>query len=155
MILGVDPGLDGAFAFYDNGRVDTFRLPTVRASKARTLDLAEIARWLDDSQMIEAAFIERVHSMPKQGVASSFNFGRVYGSLLGLLSGFYIPTTEVTPQQWKRALGVPKDKDGARARASALFPADAGQWTRRADDGAAEAALLALYGARQAVAAAA
>ena len=51
--------------------------------------------------------------------------------------------------RWKRALGVQKSKDAARARASQLLPAAAAQWGLRKHDGRAEAALLALYGARQ------
>ena len=58
----------------------------------------------------------------------------------------FIPLTMVAPLKWKRALGVPADKDGARARASQLLPAHAGLWCRVKDDGRAEAALIAYYG---------
>ena len=54
-----------------------------------------------------------------------------------------------SPRRWKRALHVPKAKDAARARASQLLPEAAHQWRLRKHDGRAEAALLALYGARQ------
>jgi hypothetical protein len=47
-----------------------------------------------------------------------------------------------------QALGVPKAKDGARAMASKLFPAVATQWHLKKHDGRAEAALIALCGAR-------
>jgi hypothetical protein len=46
-------------------------------------------------------------------------------------------------------MGVTKSKDGCRARASQLLPEAADQWPLRRHDGRAEAALIALYGARQ------
>jgi hypothetical protein len=51
----------------------------------------------------------------------------------------------VAPTVWKGALRVPKDKDAARARASALMPAHAHLWVNKSDDGVAEAALIALW----------
>jgi hypothetical protein len=69
--------------------------------------------------------------------------------LIGVIAARSIPLTLVPPVRWKRALAVPKAKDGARARASQLLPGAAHQWQLRRHDGRAEAALLALYGARQ------
>jgi crossover junction endodeoxyribonuclease RuvC len=52
---------------------------------------------------------------------------------------------------WKRALGVKGDKDVSRQRASALLPRHSGLWLRKKDDGRAEAALIAYYGAAQTI----
>jgi hypothetical protein len=49
---------------------------------------------------------------------------------------------------WKKALGVPADKDGARARASQLMPENAWLWPLVKHDGRAEAALIAYWGIR-------
>ena len=57
-----------------------------------------------------------------------------------------IPLTRVSPLTWRKALQVPRGKDGSRLRASELLPAYAELWRRRRDDGRAEAALLALWG---------
>jgi hypothetical protein len=57
-----------------------------------------------------------------------------------------VPITIVHPRTWKRALGVPREKDGARARASQLLPAHAHLWPLKKHDGRAEAALIATYG---------
>jgi crossover junction endodeoxyribonuclease RuvC len=77
-----------------------------------------------------------------------FAFGKGYGIVLGVLAAHGVPVTLVAPAVWKRALGVLKAKDAARARASQLLPQCAGQWPLKKDHGKAEAALLALYGVR-------
>jgi hypothetical protein len=46
---------------------------------------------------------------------------------------------------------VKGDKDVSRQRASALLPRHSGLWLRKKDDGRAEAALIAYYGAGRAV----
>ncbi|MGE5548417.1 MAG: hypothetical protein ACM33T_16045 [Solirubrobacterales bacterium] len=102
---------------------------------------------IDAAGPIAHAFVEAVGAMPGQGVSSVFAFGKVFGLVLGILAANFIPHTLVPPQRWKRTLGVPADKDGARARASQLLPAHAGLWCRAKDDGRAEAALLAYFGA--------
>jgi len=126
-------------------------VPTLALSRngkaKREPDMIELARLVDAAGPIDHAFIEAVGAMPGQGVSSVFAFGKVFGLLLGILAANFIPHTLVPPVRWKRALGVPADKDGARARASQLLPTHAGLWTRAKDDGRAEAALIALYGA--------
>jgi hypothetical protein len=66
--------------------------------------------------------------------------------LLGILIAHKIPYTEVQPFLWKRAVRCPKDKSGARARASQVFPNNRQDWALKCEDGVAEAALLAYYG---------
>ena len=153
VILGIDPGLSGAVALYvaDTGALVVHDMPTLdlaRGGKAkRELDAVELARLIDAAGPIAHAYIEQVGAMPGQGVSSVFSFGKSYGLALGVLAANFIPHTLVPPQRWKRALGVPAAKDGARARASQLLPAHAALWTRVKDDGRAEAAMIALYGA--------
>lgn len=90
------------------------------------------------------AVIERVHSMPKQGVASSFKFGRSYGFLRGCLIASGIPFEEVTPQVWQKALGCLSrgDKNVTKARAQQLFP------SLKITHATADALLLAEYARR-------
>lgn len=124
------------------------------------LDLAEIKRWLvahrDD---IERAFVESVHAMPKQGVSSSFKFGRVFGEIQGLLVGLDIPFELVTPQKWQRELhagieGSLDAKDRSRMAFSRLFPSydlKATPRCRTQHMGMLDAALIATYGHRKMV----
>jgi crossover junction endodeoxyribonuclease RuvC len=147
MILGVDVGASGAVAWLtDAGYLIEVRdLPHVPKVG---LVPAILADWLRaDDRRPTHAFVERVASRPGAGVAGMFNFGRGYGQIEGLLAALEIPVTLVTPQVWKRSLSVPADKSAARARAAQLWPGLAGTFARVKDDGRAEAALIALYGA--------
>jgi crossover junction endodeoxyribonuclease RuvC len=54
----------------------------------------------------------------------------------------------LTPACWKRAVGLPpgRDKDASRAAAIQRWPAKAELFSRKKDDGVAEAALIAIAG---------
>lgn len=148
-VIGIDPGVSGAVAFYNGTDMAVRDLPAVKAAKATSLDVTALARMLDGiNETCAHVFIERVSAMPKQGVASSFNFGRSFGELHGLVAAQFVPVTLVPPQTWKKVLGVPREKDGARLRASQLLPRASDQWPLKKHDGRAEAALIALYGWR-------
>jgi crossover junction endodeoxyribonuclease RuvC len=156
LVLGVDPGLSGALALYDyitSSVEEVFDMPTIDAGvgSKRVVDESTLAWRIDAlAKRIKHAFVEKVGAMPGQGVTSMFSFGTSYGIVRGVIAANFIPITLVTPQTWKKALGVPAAKDGARARASQLLPASSGLWCRVKDDGRAEASLIALYGAKYA-----
>lgn len=150
--VGIDPGLSGAIALFNDltEEVSTIPMPTVRAGTGskRVIDELELARIIGkNSANIRKVFIERVHAMPKQGVTSVFTFGVGYGIVKGILAANFLSVEYVTPQKWKKELRVPAVKDGARARASEIFPVASGQWNLAKWDGRAEAAMIAYYGA--------
>jgi hypothetical protein len=68
--------------------------------------------------------IEKVHSMPKQGVASTFTFGVGYGKILGMCQTLGISFDMVPPQSWKKVIlqNTKKDKDAAIDYVKRLFP---------------------------------
>jgi len=94
--------------------------------------------------------LENVHSLPKQGVSSSFCFGEGKGMWEGILGAFDIPFDLVSPQRWKKAIMADqgKEKSAARFKAAQLFPSLTSQLSRVKDDGRAEAILMAEYGRR-------
>lgn len=153
-VLGIDPGAGGAVAMWDTDLsalvVCDMPSQTVRVGKAERRQISE-AQLADTLRRYapDAAWIERVHALPKQGVTSSFSFGLAYGLARGVLAALSIPVTLVTPNEWKRSFRIGPDKRQARLIASRLFPANAADFTRVKDDGRAEAALLALFGANQ------
>ena len=112
--------------------------------------LASIIRELGCEGWLQA-YVELVHAMPKQGTVSIASFMKGAGIIEGVLAGLQIPTTLVIPQRWQKFMGVAKGKDAARARAAQLLPKYAGVFSRKKDDGRADAALIALYGWRQVV----
>lgn len=92
----------------------------------------------------DVVVVEKVHSMPGQGVHSVFSFGKSYGILIGVATGLSHPLVKITPQKWKQANGlIGKDKDASRQLAMELWPQHADRFKRKMDDGRAEAALIA------------
>lgn len=158
LIIGVDCGLSGALALMRDGVVtEVMDMPTLvlsRGAKAkREVDAHLLADRLE-AERPDHAFVEQLWGMmplndPEgrgQGAARAFAHGKGYGIIIGVLAALDIPITLVTAQRWKKSLGVPADKDGARARASQLMPAAARLWPLKKHDGRAESALIALYG---------
>ena len=155
MILGIDPGLGGALAFYwpDSQECEIFDTPThaieIAGSKRRVIDLYQLAGLISHrAPHARMAIIEDVHAMPKQGVTSSFTFGFVAGAAQGIVAAYRIPTHLVKPAAWKRQLGLTADKDASRRKASQMFPQHANLWPNKGHDGRAEALLLAWYGSK-------
>lgn len=94
----------------------------------------------------ELAVIERVASMPGQGVSSVFSLGHTAGAIEGVLLAMGCPVEFVAPATWKRAMGLGRDKADSRAKASLAYPEHAGRWIRKSDHNRAEAVMLAHYG---------
>ena len=113
---------------------------------AGTVDCATLAARI--RQMApDLAIVERVASMPGQGVSSTFKFGAAYGCLLGVLGALQIRTILVAPAVWKKHFRLDADKEKSRALALRTFAKSPEHFARKKDHGKSEASLLALYGA--------
>jgi crossover junction endodeoxyribonuclease RuvC len=135
IIIGVDPGCSGAIVIVDmNGKyIAHIEMPTYKVgAKSTRVNAAALVGFLDNTlkanfpwhhtNMIHA-FIEQVGAMPKQGVTSMFTFGHAVGTVIGVIAGYGISTTFITPQAWKKSAGlIGSDKDAARSRAIQLYP---------------------------------
>ena len=96
---------------------------------------------------LRVAYIEQVHSMPRDGVTSAFGFGRSTGVIETALAAYKVPTVMLTPQKWKRAAGlIKKDKDASRNLAMQLYPELSNKLARKKDHGRADALLIAHFG---------
>ena len=153
IVLGIDPGLTGAYAVIRNGRlVDAGDLP-VSGDGTRAMVSGVLFHALIPS-MTERVVVERVGAMLGQGVSSMFKFGRTVGVVEGVVTGAGFPLVWVEPQIWKKHFKlIGRDKDDARQLAIETWPDKAGLFARRKDCGRADAALIALWGWRAAVAA--
>ena len=147
MVIGIDPGQKGGIACLDSGFMMVKPMP----------DIDSCWNWLELLIVRggTTAYVEKVHSMPKQGVASTFKFGMGYGFIRGLLAGLGVPTVLVSPQTWKKVMLAGENKDdqktAAVAVASRLWPNvdfRPSSKCRKPSDGMAEAALIAEYGRR-------
>src|SRR5512139_263055 len=143
--MGIDPGISGAVAFYFPmvpSRIAVDDVP-VAGGEINVHELARLIRIHRPTM----AVIERVSAMPGNGAVSMFNFGRSYGDVRGVVGAMDVPMHFVTPRKWKAHFGLSADKDESRLRAIRMFPSAAESFKRKKDDGRAEAALLAFYGA--------
>jgi hypothetical protein len=149
VIFGIDPGLSGAIAVLHDGRfVDVIDMPTVgRGKKGRlTTDGSQVAEFIrshtaDINGAHVHAVMEETQSMPGQGRSAAHNYGRTAGIVIGVLCALRISRSFVTPQKWKKQMGLSSDKEASRGAAIDRFP-DA-PLARKRDEGRAEALLLA------------
>jgi crossover junction endodeoxyribonuclease RuvC len=121
--IGIDPGKSGGLvAIHPDGEVEAWKMPATERDIWSFF--GDFNRSLGRLPPVFAA-IEKVHSMPGQGVASCFAFGMGYGGLRMALIAAGIPFETVTPQKWQKALGCLSkgDKNVTKARAQELFPA--------------------------------
>ena len=144
-LVGIDPGaVSGAFAFLDTATNTAFvgDVPVVD----NNVNSSELSRLLDLHNP-DKVILERVSSMPGQGVSSSFSFGRGLGRIEGVVAASGLCVEYVTPQIWKRHFklpGGPKNKELSRARAIQLFP-DVTGLSLKKNSGRAEALLIARW----------
>ena len=146
-VLGVDPGISGAIVLLEDGQpIEWAEMPVNKVGSTTRVNPAALADFIA-SCCCTHVYVEAVHSMPKQGVASSFNFGHSVGTVMGVLGAMGLPHTLVTPQYWKRAAGlIGTDKDAARSRAIQLWPKWRDLDKKGKGQALADAALIAKFG---------
>jgi len=106
--LGIDPGKNGGLAVClkrvsPHGSI-TFEVEALcEMPDTEAAILSEIEAL---AKLADFAVIERAHSMPKQGVKSTFTFGETYGFLKACLYATSTPFIDVPASVWQKALGV-------------------------------------------------
>ena len=150
IVFGIDPGFSGAIAelhLRPTWTLYVHDMPTVPGQKGK-VELNHHAVFdLLDSPAGGIVWLEKVGARPGQGVSSMFRFGQQIGALEMAAAAQRYPIRYVTPATWKKHFGLSADKGAARSVAMQRFPAQAQLFARVKDDGRAEAALIALYGA--------
>jgi crossover junction endodeoxyribonuclease RuvC len=152
MIIGIDPGLTGAIAIigHNGSTAILLDMPIVPKLSGKGNELSArllLAALSAHRTDIDAAYVERVHAMPGQGVTGMFSLGRSVGVIDGILAALGIQTFYVEPTRWKRALDLTgKEKDAARTMAISLYPDAATNLSRKKDIGRADALLIAHWG---------
>ena len=148
MICGIDPGLSGAISFIDGDKVEVYDMPTITVTKGkkkvRSVNIPLLHEMLAGMNP-KVVVLEQVHAMPGQGVTSMFRFGEAYGIVQAVVACCGYPLELVTPQKWKKAMGLSKDKGASRLLATRYYPDYADKWARAKDDGRAEAVLIARW----------
>ena len=142
--IGIDPGKNGSIAWITDGKPCVEKMPeTLQDLWELIQDILHAGCIWPNTQPCKA-YLEQVHSMPGQGVASSFKFGQGYGSLEMALTAAGIPFERVSPQKWQKAMGclTKGDKNVSKRKAQELFP------NMKVTHATADALLICEYGRR-------
>lgn len=123
IFAGIDPGQSGGLVCLNrDGRIISCApMPDTER---------DIWEWFEEYSP-QKALVEKVHSMPGQGVSSSFKFGMNYGLVRMALIAAGSSFDQVTPQKWIKGIGIPSKKktesktqwkNRLKAKAQQLFP---------------------------------
>lgn len=138
-VIGIDPGsASGGIAIvHSTGDGEVWKI-----SNMTPQDMHHKIKEL--SYKASIAVIEKVHAMPRQGVSSTFKFGKNLGHLEMALISVGIPYFFVPPKKWQQSMSclTKGDKNVSKAAAQRLFP------NIKMTHAFADALLIAEYGRR-------
>ncbi len=154
IIIGIDPGVNGAISVLDKRKVkDVIDMPTMAEGKKNKRQINgrqifnEISSRIDSysSENINVV-VEQVSAMPGQGVTSMFNFGQSFGVIKGICSAMQLPIFFVRPAKWKKHFDlINSQKDASRTRAIEMFPNISSILSKKKDANKADAILIASF----------
>ena len=147
VVVGIDPGGHGAISGHDEtgSLLWVVDMPSTREANGRIATNAPLLASILARTHARIAFCEWVSARPTDGSVQAFAFGRSRGIIEGVCGALTIPVVFITPATWKRASEVApgaENKDLARTRAIARWPAHADLFARKMDIDRAEAALI-------------
>jgi crossover junction endodeoxyribonuclease RuvC len=151
IFIGIDPGAHGACATLDEtGQLlDVVDMPTTLEANGRSTTNAPLLSAILARSHARVAFCEFVGARPTDAKVAAFSFGRARGVIEGCAGALGVRIVFLTPPVWKRLAGIPpgvENKDVARTRAIAKWPAHADLFSRKCDVDRAEAFLIAFAG---------
>lgn len=158
MILGIDPGKNGALCFMDGSNINVMSMPLI-AEEADPSILIEVLMEKKPS----ICYLEKAQVMPVMrggkvvmtGTKGMFSYGVSYGIIRGVISTLKIPLVLVSPSTWTREIHQGCDgktaKDRSLQAAKRLFPHInlLPPRCRKPHDGWVDALLIAEYGRRR------
>ena len=153
MIVGIDPGsVSGAYGLLSSrvAFIECGDLPTApfSASGKRQINAMALGSLLSLWQRSDGGLlvvVERVAAMPGKGSVGAFKLGCALGIILGALGTLRIPYLLTPATQWKRDLGLSKDKEESRRTALKKWPEACNLLARKKDNNRAEALLIAWW----------
>ena len=159
IVLGIDPGISGAFAVVHRGRcVKIFDMPVMTHTKGgkvrQTYDGPKTNRFLRELKELAEqkgeslrVALEDLSYRPSNGGIGAQSFAVGYGRLLAYLEINEIPFETVSANSWRpKMVGVKKSKADALKKARQLFPK--APLTLAKHHNRAEALLIAEYAIR-------
>ncbi len=152
--LGVDPGLLGAVAWWQDGKITRVEMMPLVKDYAGKLgpDVYQLRTWFSHPAIALIA-CEKQAARPTDGKKGIFTLGRGYGRLEAALLLANVPRIFPDPKVWKAEIlkGTKKDKAAAIGYVQSKYPGLDLYLPNGKDlsDGKAEAVCLAEYAARQ------
>ena len=171
-IIGIDPGLNGAFSIVNGKEAYGFVMPVnvqirKKQKNRRILDTETIVEFLENELENDyfIVYIEKQQAMPmmrktnegilRQGITSTFNTGYGYGILIGILEALHIDYVAIHPKTWQKSFFTrdyeKSTKEQALEVATVLFKNTdfrKSKKAKKAHDGIVDALLIAEYGLR-------
>ena len=154
LIIGIDPGINGAICFFENGEVkEVIDMPTMQDGKKNKRQINGNQIFNEISSRIEKinkknvnVVVEQVSAMPGQGVTSMFNFGQSFGVIKGICAAMQLSIFFVRPAKWKKNFDlINTEKDASRTKAIEMFPKISSTLSKKKDSNKADAILIACF----------
>ena len=151
VVVGIDPGAHGAISVLTEAAqlLGVFDMPATTEANSRPATNAPLLASFLARTHARVAYCEFVGARPTDAKVAAFSFGRARGVIEGVCGALSIPIVFLAPASWKRLADIPpgvENKDLARTRAIARWPAHADLFARKCDVDRAEACLIALAG---------
>ncbi len=160
-VLGIDPGLAGAFVVFDGSDFASYAMPIVEIGKEKSIDFDGVHELLWNLQEKHGAglhvFIERAVPFA-MGSKGAFNYGRGFAALEIAIFLLKFPVTYVEPNKWTKEMheGISADlkpKSKSLVAVKRLYPNLVPQLPKGRKgallDGPIDALLIAGYGLRK------
>ena len=152
IIIGIDPGINGAISIIENKKIiEVYDTPTMIDGKKnkRQINGAQVTNIFKERLNGEkevVVVVEHVNALPGQGVTSMFNFGQSFGVIKGICAALNLPIYFVRPAKWKKHFNLIKtNKDASRTKVIEVYPEISSKLHRKKDSNRADAILIALY----------
>ncbi len=154
LVFGIDPGAHGAIAVLNEAGdlLDVHDMPATVEANGRTAANAPLLAGILARAHARVAFCEFVGARPTDAKVAAFAFGRARGVIEGVAGALGLPIVFIVPPVWKRLADIPpgvENKDLARTRAIARWPAKAELFQRKCHVDRAEACLIGLAGMKR------
>lgn len=158
LYIGIDNGLAGGIAaYFGTGELRVTPMPVVGVKKAKgsksEYNIPAILQWFDQLPCApKMVVLEKAHSMPLQGIVSTFSIGRSFGIMEGILAARKFPYMIVAAKTWQakmfEGIAHTDTKQSSVLVAQRLFPDTdlrVGPRSNKLHDGLSDAMLMAYY----------
>ncbi len=152
---GIDPGMQGAFVVIDDAGqiVVKHKVPMLVSAKGKNqYNIQRMVEIVSEHLPLQFVCLELIHSMPLQGVVSTFKLGFGLGLWEGILTALKVPYTMVSPQRWQKTILCDFNRDIIKQAsvmyAQKIWPQERWMATERSrvpDNNLTDAACLAMY----------